>query len=116
MYSKPGQVVLQSRAGITKLGSFYYRKGQILQSGTTFITKWDRYYKVGLLLLYSGAGITECGKYYEVGQYIAQLDSQPLVSSDPFTIPIKPTPLLVRQRVLGEISTEILAKFYLKNG
>ena len=109
-------MVLQSRAGITKLGSFYYRKGQVLQRGTTFITKWDRYYKVGLLLLYSGAGITECDKYYEVGQYIAQLDSQPLVSSDPFTIPIKPTPLLVRQRVLGEISTEILAKFYLKNG
>ena len=94
-------MVLQSRAGITKLGSFYYRKGQVLQSGTTFITKWDRYYKVGLLLLYSGAGITECDKYYEVGQYIAQLDSQPLVSSDPFTIPIKTNSLVGQTKSVG---------------
>ena len=57
-----------------------------------------RYYKVGLLLLYSGA---ECGKYYEVGQYIAQLDSQPFVSSDPFTIPIKTNSLVGQTKSVG---------------
>ena len=32
MYYKAGQVVLQSRAGITKRGNFYYKVGQLLQS------------------------------------------------------------------------------------
>ena len=108
LYYKPGQVELQRRTGITNLGNFYYKKGQVLQSGATFITKWGRYYKAGQLSLHSGAGIAKCGSYYEVGQYIAQLDSQLLVSSDPFTIPylLKPIPLLDSPRVLGEISTE----------
>ena len=86
-YYKVGEFLLPKGAGITKRDNFYYKMG--------------RYYKVGLLLLYSGAGITECGKYYEVGQYIAQLDSQPLVSSDPFTIPIKTNSLVGQTKSVG---------------
>ena len=50
MYYKAGQVVLQSRLATTEWGNFYHKVGQVLQSGTNFITHLDRYYKVGRLL------------------------------------------------------------------
>ena len=44
-----GLAVLQSRAGIAKWVN-YYKVRQVLQSGATFIAKWDkRYYKGGWL-------------------------------------------------------------------
>ena len=43
MYYKARQVVLQSRAGITKSGNFYCKVERVLKSGATFITisSWE---------------------------------------------------------------------------
>ena len=49
LHYRAGQMVLQSRTGITKFLSFYYKVGQLIQSWTTFFEKWGRYYKVGQL-------------------------------------------------------------------
>ena len=81
---------------ITKWDDFFYKVGQVLQSGTILlqsgtafryykvgqlfvITKWDRLYcKVGQLLLLqsgtillqSGTGITKWDRYYKVGRLL----------------------------------------------
>ena len=52
---------------VTKLDSFFFTKwdgtcykvGQVLQSETVVVTKWDRCYKVGRMLLQSGTGVTK---------------------------------------------------------
>ena len=46
---KAKQVVLQSKVGIIKWGSFNYKVEQLLISGATFNKKWSRYYKEGII-------------------------------------------------------------------
>ena len=43
------QVVLKSEEGIVKSDNFYYKMGQVSQSGAIFITTQGRYYKLGQL-------------------------------------------------------------------
>ena len=46
---------------------FCYKVGQVLQSETDVVTKWDRCYKVRRILLQSGTGVTKCKDCYKVG-------------------------------------------------
>ena len=44
-----------------------YKGGQVLQSDTDVVTKWDRCYKGTRMLLQSGTGVTKCDDCYKVG-------------------------------------------------
>ena len=46
---------------------FCYKVGQVLQSETDVVTKWDRCYKVRQMLLQSGTGDTKWDRCYKVG-------------------------------------------------
>ena len=52
---------------VTKWDDSCYKVGQLLQSETGVVTKWDRCYKVRQMLLQNGTGVTKCNDCYKVG-------------------------------------------------